>query len=251
MVFVLWASWSQASRTVVEDLGALADEDAGRWLLARVDVDANPQIAQAFGAPTVPAVVALLGGSPLPLFDSQPERAQIRAVIDQVLAAAAANGISGTVVGSADAESVPEPEEPALPPLHQAAYDAVAAGDLEAAKEAYEQALTQNPRDDQAKAGLAQVGLLARTGEVTDLAAARRAAADAPGDVAAQLVVADLDVAGGHVEDAFARLVDLVRVCSGDDREQVRLRLLDLFEVVGNDDARVVAARRALASALY
>jgi len=250
VVLVLWASWSQASRTVVEDLGALADSDGGRWLLARADIDANPQIAQAFGAQTVPVVVALIGGRPLPLFEGQPDRAQIRGVIDQVLAAAAANGVTGTVAGTSG-EPAPEPQEPPLPPLHQAAYDAIAAGDLDAAAAAYGQALVDNPRDDLAKAGLAQVGLLSRTGQVTNLAAARQAAADAPGDVAAQLVVADLDVAGGHVEDGFARLVDLVRICAGDDREQVRVRLLELFEVVGGDDPRVVAARRALASALY
>lgn len=249
VVVVLWASWSQASRAVVDDLGALADEDAGRWMLARVDAEANPQIAQAFGAQSVPVVVALLGGRPLPLFEGQPDRAQMRGVIDQVLAAAAANGITGTV--AAAGEPAEAPEEPPLPPLHQAAYDAIARDDLDAARAAYDQALKENPRDDEARAGLAQVGLLARTKEVTDLSAARQAAADAPGDVAAQLVVADLDVAGGHVDDAFVRLVDLVRVTVGDEREQVRVRLLELFEVVGGDDPRVVAARRALASALY
>ncbi|MCL2092452.1 MAG: tetratricopeptide repeat protein [Micrococcales bacterium] len=249
VVVVLWASWSQASRTVVDDLGALAAEDAGRWLLARVDVEANPQIAQAFAVQSVPVVVAMLGGRPLPLFEGQPDRAQVRGVIDQVLEAAAANGITGTVAtGEPPAEA---PEEPALPPLHQAAYDAIARDDLDAAREAYDQALRENPRDGEARAGLAQVGLLARTKEVGDPSAARQAAADAPGDVAAQLVVADLDVAGGQVDDAFARLVGLVRVTAGDDRERVRVRLLDLFEVVGGDDPRVVAARRALAAALY
>lgn len=249
VIVVLWASWSQASRTVVDDLGALADEDAGRWLLARVDVEAHPQIAQAFAVQSVPVVVAMLGGRPLPLFEGQPDRAQMRGVIDQVLEAATANGITGTVAGGE--QPAEEPEEPPLPPLHQAAYDAIARDDLDAAREAYDQALKENPRDDEARAGLAQVGLLARTRDVGDPAAARQAAADAPGDVAAQLVVADLDVAGGHVDDAFARLVGLVRASAGDERELVRVRLLELFEVVGSDDPRVVAARRALASALY
>jgi len=249
VVMVLWAPWSQVSRTLVEDLGALADEDGGRWLLARVDVEANPQIAQALGVQSVPAVVALLGGRPLPLFEGQPGRAQIREVLDQVLAAAVANGIAGTVAAAGCEPQ--EPEEPPLPPLHQAAYDAIARDDLDAARAAYDEALVQNPRDALARAGLAQVGLLARTTAVTDPVAARTAAAAAPADVDAQLVVADLDVAGGHVEDAFARLLDLVRVTPGDGREPVRVRLLDLFEVVGPDDPRVVAARRALASALY
>ncbi len=249
VIVVLWASWSQASRTVADDLGRLADEDAGRWLLARVDVEAHPQIAQAFAVQSVPVVVAMLGGRPLPLFEGQPDLAQMRGVIGQVLDAASANGITGTV--AAGDQPAEEPEEPPLPPLHQAAYDAIARDDLDAARAAYDQALKENPRDDEARAGLAQVGLLARTRDVGDPAAARQAAADAPGDVAAQLVVADLDVAGGHVDDAFARLVGLVRVTAGDEREQVRVRLLELFEVVGGDDSRVVAARRALTSALY
>lgn len=249
VIVVLWASRSQASRTVVDDLGALADEDAGRWLLARVDAEANPQIAQAFAVQSVPVAVALLGGRPLPLFEGRPDRAQMRGVVDQVLAAASANGITGTVAASE--QPAETPEEPPLPPLHQAAYDAIERDDLDAARAAYDQALAENPRDHQARAGLAQVGLLARTKEVTDPSAARQAAADAPSDVTAQLVVADLDVAGGHVDDAFARLLDLLRGTVGDDREQVRVRLLELFEVVGGDDPRVAVARRALASALY
>jgi len=250
VVVVLWASWSQASRTVADDLSALADEDQGRWLLARVDAEANPEIAQAFQAQSVPAAVALLGGRPLRLFEGQPERAQVRGVIDQVLEAATANGIAGKVQAGEQALQA-EPARPPLPPLHQAAYDAIESGDLAAAQGAYEQALKENPRDDMARAGLAQVGLLIRTRDLTDPSAARQAAADAPRDVAAQMVVADMDMLGGHVEDAFARLLDLIRVSAGDDREQVRVRLVDLFEIVGNDDARVVAARRALASALY
>ena len=249
VVVALWASWSQASRTVVDDLGALAQEDAGRWLLARVDAEANPQIAQAFGAQSVPVVVAMLGGRPLPLFEGQPDRTQMRGVIDQVLEAASANGITGTV--ASDEQPVEAPEEPPLPPLHQEAYDAIARDDLDAAREAYDQAIKENPRDDEARAGLAQVGLLARTRDVADPAAARQAAAGAPGDIAAQLVVADLDVAGGHVDDAFSRLIGLVRTAAADERDRVRVRLLELFEVVGGDDPRVVAARRALTSALY
>jgi putative thioredoxin len=101
-----------------------------------------------------------------------------------------------------------------------------------------------------ARAGQAQVGLLTRTHEV-DLAGARAAAAADAGDLTAQLLVADLDVLGGNVEDAFARLIDLVRTTAGDERERVRLRLIDLFEVVGGDDPRVAPARRALANALY
>jgi len=248
VVVVLWAPWSEVSQQVAADLAALADDDEGRWLLARIDAEANPQVAAAFQAQSVPTVVAVLGGQPVPLFQGAYPREQVRAVLDQLLAAAEANGITGRVAaGPAPAE--PEPE-PALPPLHQAAYDAIERDDLPAARAAYEQALRENPRDAMARAGLAQVGLMERTAGA-DPRAVRDAAAARPDDVDAQLAVADLDVFAGAVEDAFARLVDLVRRTAGDDRERVRVRLVDLFEVLGTDDPRVVAARRALASALY
>ncbi|GIG41516.1 tetratricopeptide repeat protein [Cellulomonas phragmiteti] len=247
VVVVLWAPWSEVSQQVAGDLAALAEEDAGRWLLARIDAEANPQVAAAFQAQSVPTVVAVLGGQPLPLFQGAYPREQVRAVLDQLLAAAEANGITGRV---AAAEPVEEEPEPALPPLHQAAFDAIERDDLPAARLAYEQALRENPRDAMARAGLAQVGLMERTSAL-DPRAVREAGAADPDDVDAQLAVADLDVFAGAVEDAFARLVDLVRRTAGDERERVRLRLVDLFEVLGTDDPRVVAARRALASALY
>jgi putative thioredoxin len=251
VVVVLWAGWSEVSTTVAADLAALADEDGGRWLLARIDADANPQIAQAFQAQSVPTVVAVLAGQPLPLFQGAYPRDQVRAVLDQVLAAAEANGITGRVtpVNAGDDATEAEPE-PELPPLHQAAYDAIERDDLDAARAAYEQAIKEDPRDALARAGLAQVGLLDRTRDA-DLQAARAAAAADPKDLDAQLAVADLDILGGKVEDAFGRLVDALRTTFGPDRERIRLRLVDLFEVIGSDDPRVVAARRAMANALY
>ncbi|KQY23567.1 thioredoxin [Cellulomonas sp. Root485] len=250
VVVVLWSPRSEASATVAADLASLADEDAGRWLLARIDAEANPQIAQAFQAQSVPTVVAVLAGQPLPLFQGAYPRDQVRAVLDQVLAAAEANGITGRAApNDGDASAEPEPE-PELPPLHQAAYDAIERDDLAAATAAYEQALKENPRDALARAGLAQVGLLDRTRDL-DLQAARAAAAADPADVDAQLAVADLDILGGKVEDAFSRLVDVLRTTFGPDRERVRVRLVDLFEVIGGEDPRVIAARRAMASALY
>jgi len=250
VVVVLWATWSEVSVGVVAQLAAMSDQDRGRWLLARVDAEANPQIAQAFGAQSVPAVVAVLAGQPVPLFQGAPAQAQVRQVLDQVLAAAQANGLTAQVPAGEVPDEPDVPDEPPLPPLHQAAYDALVAGDLAGARTSYEQALRENPRDAMARAGLAQVGLLERTSGL-DPATVRAAAAAAPSDAEAQLAVADLDLMDGHVEDAFARLVDLVRVMRGDERERVRQRLVDLFEVVGGDDPRVVAARRALANALY
>jgi putative thioredoxin len=255
VVVLLWAPWSEVSTGLARDLGTVAQEHAGRFLLARVDAEAFPQIAAAFGIQSpqsLPVAVAVIAGQPLPLFQGAYPIEQLRAVLDQVLSAAAANGVTGTVApqGPVPDELQAEPEEPPLPPLHQAAYDAIERDDLAAAQEAYSQALKENPRDAMARAGLAQVGLLSRTRDA-DLNAARRAAADHPADVDAQLLVADLDVLGGKVDDAFARLVDLVRATAGPERERVRLRLVDLFEVVGGDDPRVGTARRALANALY
>ncbi|MDM8086334.1 tetratricopeptide repeat protein [Cellulomonas cellasea] len=252
VVVLLWAAWSEVSTALARDLGALAAEYAGRFLLARIDVEASPQVAQAFQVQSVPTVVAVLAGQPLPLFQGAQPIEQVRAVLEQVLAAAAANGITGSAPTSeqAPADAPADEEEPPLPPLHQAAFDAIERDDLAAAQEAYTQALQENPRDDMARAGLAQVGLLERTRDA-DLAGARAAAAARQSDVEAQLLVADLDVLGGKVEDAFARLIDVVRATAGEEREAVRQRLIDLFEVVGGDDPRVVAARRALANALY
>ncbi|NTW42000.1 MAG: tetratricopeptide repeat protein [Cellulomonadaceae bacterium] len=249
----MWAPWSEVTKAVTADLVTLATELGGRLLLARIDMDANPQIAQAFG-PDAGSVVAVLRGQPvaLPPLDGATLEEK-RAVLDQLLAMAAANGVTGTVPGAATEPAAPtdeEPEEPPLPPLHQAAFDAIEQDDLDGAVAAYSQALVENPRDEMARAGLAQVELLRRTKDV-DPGAARTAAADAPRDAAAQMVVADLDILGGHVEDAFSRLIDAVRVTAGPEREQVRLRLIELFGVVGDADPRVLAARRSLASALY
>ena len=140
--------------------------------------------------------------------------------------------------------------EPELPPLHQEAFDAIERDDLDAAVEAYAKALAQNPADDEAAVGLAQVKLMQRTAGV-DQQAARAAAAAAPTDIAAQMLVADCDVLGGHVEDAFVRLIDVVRVTEGDERDTVREHLVELFSVVGAHDERVQKARRSLMSALF
>lgn len=251
VVVALFSPADPASSAVVGTLAELADELDGRFLLARVDVDRAPQVAQAVGSQTGSTVAAVVRGQavPLPPLD-QATRDQLRAVLDQVLQMAAANGVTGRVDAGPQAEDDAEPEEPPLPPLHQAAYDAIERDDLDGAAAAYGQALKENPRDEDARAGLAQVELLRRTHDV-DPAAARAAAAARPDDVAAQLVVADLDVLGGQVEDAFARLVDVVRRTAGPERETARVRLVDLFTVVGDADPRVGAARRSLASALY
>lgn len=252
VIIDLWAEWCGPCKQLSPILERIVASYGGRMVLAKVDVDANPQLAQAFQAQSIPAVLAIIGGRPAPLFTGALPEAQVQEVLNQVLEFAAQQGINGSVpvdgVESAGEEA--EPAEPPLPPLHQQAYDALDRGDHDAAIEAFEQAVTQNPRDREAIAGLAQVRLLARLAGATadDV---RAAAAANPSDVTAQMAVVDLDITGGHVEDAFARMLDLVAATSGEERQEVRLRLLDLFEVVGIDDPRVGAARRRLTTLLY
>lgn len=253
VVVLLWSGRSPASLDLAREMGVLAERAAGGFLLARVDVDVNRQIATAFQVQSLPSVVAVLAGQPVPLFEGSYPAEQIAGVLDQLLAAAAANGVTGRAPrGSDDDPDAPEPEpaEPPLPPLHEEAYEAIERGDLDAAADAYARALRENPRDAMARAGLAQVELLRRTQDV-DPVEAREAAARDPRDLDAQLLVADLDVLGGMVDDAFSRLVDVVRRTAGEERERTRVRLVDLFEVVGAEDPRVGPARRTLASALY
>ncbi|MDO8108254.1 tetratricopeptide repeat protein [Isoptericola sp. b441] len=247
VVLVLWAAWSEASTQVAADLVALAGELDGRLLVARLDADANPQLAQAVGAEAVPTVLGVLRGQPVPLFQGPAAREDIKALLDRLLEVAEANQITGRVPGAEDAE--PEPEEPPLPPLHQEAYDAIEAGDLARAADAYRRALAANPRDDQATAGLGQVELLRRV-EALDPSTVATRAAD-PTDLDAQLDMADLELASDRVDDAFARLLAAVRRTVGADRERVRERLVGLFAVVGDADPRVARTRRELASALY
>lgn len=251
VVMVLWSPRLQESADFVSTFGAIARRYAGRFQLVTVDVDANPTILQAFQVQAVPVSFAFVQGQPVPLFEGVQPEEQVIAVVDQVLALAAQHGVTGTVaVDGAQPSDGDVDEEPPLPPLHQKAFDAIEAGDLDGAADAYREALLQSPADTDAKIGLAQVGLMQRTQGV-DLQAARAAAAAAPTDVDAQILVADLDLLGGHVEDAFVRLIDTVRVTADADRNKAREHLVELFEVVGSADERVAKARKALMSALF
>jgi putative thioredoxin len=251
VVIDFWATWCEPCKQLSPALERLAAEFGGRFLLATVDVDANPQLAQAFGVQSIPTVVAVLKGRVLPLFAGALPESQVRQYLTEVLKVAEANGVTGRVqVADAEEPVDVEPVEEPLPPLHQAAYDAIEAGDYDAAITAYEQALRESPADDLARVGLAQVRLLRRTADV-DVDQARAAAGADPQDVDAQILVADVDLLGGHVEDAFLRLVDTVRRTSGADRERARSHLVELFDVVGSDDPRVPAARVALANAVF
>jgi putative thioredoxin len=232
-------------------LGSLIESFGGRLVLATVDGSTNPQLAQAFQVREVPAVAAVIAGRPAQLFVGMPTPDEVRPILEQVLELAAEEGVSGSVsVAAGDVSAEAEPVEEPLPPLHQEAYDAIDAGDYALAVQKYQTAILQNPRDALAVAGLAQVSLLQRlTG--ADSSALRDAAAAAPKSVAAQLAVADLDVSGGHLEDAFLRLLELFPTLDADGKNLVRTRMLEYFEVAGADDPRVVSARRQLTNLLY
>ncbi|KAA1397899.1 co-chaperone YbbN [Aeromicrobium ginsengisoli] len=249
VVLSLWSPRSPQSESFNAMLGALVSQYAGQIVLAQVDIDANPAIAQALQAQAVPLVVGLVKGQPVPLFQGTVEEAEARRYFDELVNVAAQNGVTGRAQPAGEAAEPAEPEE-AEDPRFAAADEAFAAGDFDTAVAEYEKLQAQYPADSEISERLAGVKLLARTQGV-DLQAARKAAADAPDDLEAQMLVADLDVSGGHVDDAFDRLIGLVKRKAGDDRELVRQRLLDLFTVVGTADPRVATARRALASALF
>jgi putative thioredoxin len=205
----------------------------GTFVLARSDVATDPQLAQALRIQALPTLFAFVGGQPVDGLPGQLPEAQLRQWLDAVLRA---GGV--------------EVEQPADPRL-QEADDALMMGDLDSAERAYQKILSESPRDSAAEAGLAQVGLAKRVQEVAEPSAVLADAASRPDDVDAQLLAADVEVISGQAEQAYARLVSLVRRVFGDDREKVRQHLVSLFTVAGPDDPAVVAARRALASALY
>lgn len=250
VVLSLWSPRSPQSQTFNELLATIVTSYEGRLTLAQVDVDANQAIAQALGAQGVPLVVGLVKGQPVPLFQGTADEADVRQYFDQLLTVAEQNGLTGRATAAPDAEAQAAEEEPADDPRFAAADAALANGDMAGAVAEYEKLLNQYPGDSEIAERLAGVQLMDRTRDA-DLDAARAAAADAPDDVDAQLLVADLDVSGGHVQDAFDRLIELVKRLDGDDRERVRERLLELFTVVGAADPRVATARRALATALF
>ena len=228
----------------------LVREYAGRFLLATVLASANPQLARAFNVVNTPTVAAVVGGRPIALYEGELPDSETRAVFDQLAALAQQNGVTGTVAPQSDDSQQVEPVEEPLPPHHQEAYEAIAAQDYATAIAEYKMAIAQNPRDELAVAGLAQVSLLQRL-EGAEAQSVRDAAAAAPEDVPAQMLVADLDVAGGHLDDAFDRLLTLFPGLDHADKDLVRARLLDYFEIAGNEDPRVAAARRRLTGLLF
>ncbi|MEV6973687.1 thioredoxin [Kitasatospora sp. NPDC093806] len=254
VVVDFWAEWCGPCKQLSPILERLAEEYAGRIVLAKIDVDANQLIAQQFGIQGIPAVMAVVAGQLVPLFQGAENEANVRKVLDQLILVAEqrfgiVGGTGAPAPGAEGAEAVAAPHRPEDPAL-AAAHDALDRGDLGGAIQAYQNVLLDQPGNTEAKLGLAQAQLLHRV-EGLDLQAVRAAAAADPKDIEAQLKAADLDLVGGHVEDAFGRLVGTVGKVFGEDRDAVRLRLLELFEVIGTEDPRVTAARQALARVLF
>jgi len=231
-------------------LAGLIASYGGRLVLGTVRAERAPELMKALQVEGYPVVAALVGGQPIPLFQGIPPEEEFRPVLDQVLELAQKNGVTGTLAPvDADEAEAPAPEPP-LPPLHQQAYDALAANDIAGAKEAYNQAIKENPADSDAIAGMAHVELLERV-QGLNLEQVRAAAAASPTDIAAALSVADLDFSGGHIADACQRLLGLYSSVEDDQKQLLRSRLLSFFVMAGPSNDDVKKARNALTSLMF
>lgn len=237
VIILCWSARSPESLAMLETMAALEKSYQGMWALGHVDIEAQPQVAQALQTQQVPYAVALIGEQMVPLFEQAYPEAQIRLVLDKVIALAAEQG-----VGEAPVEII-EPEE-------EEAVAALEAGDFATAETAYKKLLSRKPADNFAKLGLAQTQLLIRTdGLLLDEVIAQATAN--PSDIALQLKAADLEIVNGGVEAAFTRLIHVIKETSGDERNKAKAHLVGLFLLVDPSDPRLAAARTALANALY
>lgn len=244
----LWADWCQPCKQLSPVLERLAEEAAGAWTLAKIDVEANQQVAafffQQLQTQSIPLVVAIVDGQLVSAFPGAIPEAQVRQWLAKVLEVAGQLGV-GTGPGA-----IGEEAEEAIPPAYAQAQDAMQNGDLDTAASVLEKALAESPADSVAKGMLAQVNLIRRV-DSYDADAARRDAAASPADVDAQARVADIELATGQAEDAFNRLLGVIGRTSGEDRDKARLRLLDLFEIFGPEDPTVKKARGRLTALLF
>ena len=267
VIMDLWAEWCGPCKQLSPVLEKLAAEADGQWILAKVDVDANPQLSAALQVQSIPMVVAVIGGQLVDGFLGAMPEAQVRQWIGQVLAVAAKMGLqvaapaADDLADDADTESRMPGDAgaplgpggigaPGVPPAYAEARAAMERGDLDGAAKAFEQELAANPADPVAKTGLAQVNLIRRVTSY-DQAKARKDAAEHPGDVEAQARVADIDIASGRIEEAFNRLLGVVRRTSGEERDQARVHLVGLFDILPPRDPRVTKARSTLSSLLF
>jgi putative thioredoxin len=237
VIVLMWSSRSPESMEMVKTLGKLEVDYKEAFALARVDIDSNPEVGQAFQTKSIPYAVAIIAEQMVPLFKQSYPEAQVKMVIDKVLTLASEQGI-----GQAPVEQI-EPEE-------IEAMDALESGDYSAAEAAYKKWLARKPAENLAKLGLAQTQLLMRT-EGLDLKEIVAQSSAAPTDIELQLKAADVEIVTGGVEDAFSRLLSVIRTTSGDDRTKAKNHLLNLFALVDPSDSRLAAARKELASALF
>jgi putative thioredoxin len=244
VIIEFYAGWSEQSKALSPKLIKLVGEFDGRVVLLQFDLDSNVNVARAFKVGTAPTVLALLRGQPVPLFDGDQPDENLKVVFDRVLEIAAENGINQKVSVEMPTGEVPPP---ALPPKHQAAFDAIDGGDYAEAVRQYEQAIAENPGDTLAIAGLAQAKLLVRT-EGIDF---EKILASAPETVEDVLIKADACFAVGHPAQAFSTILTKFAVTFGDERETLRKHLLELFLICPPDQPELADARRQLAALLY
>ena len=237
VIVLMWSPRSPESVEMIKVLGKLEIDYKEAFSLARVDIEAHPQVAQAFQTKTVPYAVAIIAEQMVPLFEQSYPEAQVRMVIDKVLTLASEQGVGQAPVEQMEAEEIE-------------AMEALEAGNYAAAEVAYKKWLSRKPAENLAKLGLAQTQLLMRT-EGLDLNQVIDESTKNPTDIALQLKAADVEMVNGGVEAAFTRLLHAVRATAGDDRNKVKDHLLNLFALVDPSDPRLVAARKELASALF
>ena len=237
VIVLMWSPRSKESVDMVNVLGKLEIDYKEAFALARVDIEAHPQVAQAFQTKSIPYAVAIIAEQMVPLFEQAYPEAQVRMVMDKVLTLASEQGIGQAPVEQMEAEEIE-------------AMEALEAGNYVAAEEAYKKWLSRKPSENLAKLGLAQTQLLIRT-EGLDLEVVIDESTKNPGDISLQLKAADVEIVNGGVEAAFTRLLHAVRATTGDDRAKVKDHLLKLFALVDPNDPRLVSARKELASALF
>ena len=237
VIVLMWSPRSKESIEMVNVLGKLEIDYKEAFALARVDIEAHPQVAQAFQTKSIPYAVAIIAEQMVPLFEQAYPEAQVRMVMDKVLTLASEQGIGQAPVEQMEAEEIE-------------AMEALEAGNYVAAEEAYKKWLSRKPSENLAKLGLAQTQLLIRT-EGLDLEVVIDESTKNPGDISLQLKAADVEIVNGGVEAAFTRLLHAVRATTGDDRAKVKDHLLKLFALVDPNDPRLVSARKELASALF
>jgi putative thioredoxin len=251
VVIDFWAEWCGPCKQLSPVLERLVAADGGKWILAKIDVDAEQRLAQAFQIQSIPSVLAVIAGQPVPLFQGAMPEAQVRQVLDELLRVAAENGVTGTAapVGEAPAAD-DEAAGPALDPDLEAAYQALDRGDLPAALAAFKAVLDRAPADVDARVGVARVELLQRVAGVDEADVRMRAERDAS-DLDAVTALSDFDVLNDRVTHAVDRLVSCIAASSGSDRDRLRGHLVSLFDALDPDDPRLPAGRRALANALF